>query len=121
MGLIGTPEVLLGIEISADTMTCAGVRAVKALDEAGPGVWRVQAGEGTAVGPTVPVTSGGDVFAVLTAIWSTVDGVRVSIDWRGSPDDMTADQALALAKALRMVASVPGPEAAKDVPRANRP
>ena len=71
--------------------------------------WTVDAGEGTAVGPSVPVTADGAVFAVLTAIWSTEDGVRVSIDWQASPDDMSAAQALALAEALRIVAGIPGP------------
>ena len=73
------------------------------------GVWTVNAAEGTAVGMSIPVTADGDVFAVLTPIWSTADGVRVSIDWQASPDDMPAAQALALAEALRMVAGVPGP------------
>jgi hypothetical protein len=72
-------------------------------------VWRVQAAEGTAVGPSVPVTADDDVFAVLTALWDDSDGVRVSIDWQASPDDMSAAQALALAEALHMVAGIPGP------------
>jgi hypothetical protein len=83
--------------------------------------WCVQAAEGTAVGPSVPVVASGAVFAVLTALWSDSDGVRVSIDWQAGTDDMSAAQALALAEALRMVAGVSGPEAVKGVPEINRP
>ena len=94
-----------------------GLGAVDVVDAAARGPvddqaagWTVNAAEGTAVGPSVPVVENGAVFAVLTALWDDSDGVRVSIDWHGSPDDMTAVQALALAEALRMVSATVGPQ-----------
>lgn len=72
-------------------------------------MWALNAAEGTAVGPTVPVTADGTVCAIVTAIWSDVDGVRLSIDWQRSPDDMSAAEALALADVLRSLASIDAP------------
>jgi hypothetical protein len=67
---------------------------------------------GTAVGPSTPVQADGALVAVVRALWSDVDGVRVSIDWQGPTDDMSGAQARALANALRQAADLEPPNGA---------
>ena len=57
----------------------------------------------------MPVAAAGRMFAILTALWDDETGVHVSVDWHASPDDMSAEQALALAEALRSVAALNAP------------
>jgi hypothetical protein len=71
-------------------------------------MWRMGA-EGTAVGPSVPVTADGALVATLTALWDDESGVRVSVDWQAT-DDLTADAARALANAVGQMADLPKPE-----------
>lgn len=41
--------------------------------------WDINEAEGTAVGPTLPVHSGGTIVT-LTALWSDTEGIGVTID-----------------------------------------
>ncbi len=58
----------------------------------------------TAIGPVVPVTAEGQLIATLTALWSDVDGVRVSLDYQDGLEDLSGLQARALADTLQEVA-----------------
>ncbi|GAB6858893.1 hypothetical protein [Microbacterium xylanilyticum] len=66
--------------------------------------------DGTATGPTVAVVAEGQLIATLAAIWSDVDGVRVSLDYQRALGDLSGLQALALADALREVAGMMPPK-----------
>jgi hypothetical protein len=96
-----SPTVAFGAALKAAEDTPTGRRA---------DTWRVNTDEGTGVGASLPVTADGDLIAVLTPIWSDAEGLRLSIDWNKSPDDMSADEALSLAEALRMIATTQGPQ-----------
>lgn len=71
-------------------------------------MWNVNRVEGTAVGPSEVVAVGGNLYAVLGALWDDESGVRVSVDL--PTDDLSADDARALADALRRMADTPPPE-----------
>lgn len=71
-------------------------------------MWNVNHAEGTAVGPSVPVTADGALIATLTALWDDESGVRVSVDWQAT-DDLSRDEARVLADGLRQMAETPAP------------
>lgn len=78
--------------------------------------WSIAEGGETATGAPIPVAASDELFAEVQPIWSDVDGVRVSVNWSADLfnginrlEDLSADQALALAATLQQAASVEPP------------
>jgi hypothetical protein len=69
-----------------------------------------QTGE-TATGPTLAVAADGALVGVVSALWSDVDGVRLSVDWHRDLDDLSASETRALAAALIELANAEPPAA----------
>ncbi|GAB6857633.1 hypothetical protein [Microbacterium xylanilyticum] len=79
------------------------------IDPMNDSTWTLDVSGETAIGPVVPVTAEGQLIATLTALWSDVDGVRVSLDYQDGLEDLSGLQARALADTLQEVAGMQPP------------
>lgn len=73
--------------------------------------WLLDPSGETATSEPLPVIADGELFAVVSMIWSDVDGVRVHLGWCDGAriEDLGVEHASALAEALLAVKTIEPP------------